>query len=107
MNDFWLAIIGVAFGTIGTIITQSVQHCLRTKNERKRDKKRKGLLRTMLDNPGPDGWRKMETMAAVIGADREETARLLIELDARANEKAGGNDVWAYIKDKPLPNPSE
>ena len=45
----------------------------------------------------------METMANVIGASRDEAARLLIELDARASET--GHDVWAFIKDKPIPKP--
>jgi hypothetical protein len=58
----------------------------------------------MLDNPGPTGWRRMETLSGVIGASRDETARLLIEVDARCSEKvADGNDVWAYVKNKPLP----
>jgi len=107
MNDFWLGIIGVAVGTVGTILAQWVLHYLKTAGQRKRDKKRKALLEQMLNNPGPKGWRKMTTMSGVIGADREETARLLIEMDARANEKEEGNDVWAYVKDKPLPHPKK
>jgi len=47
----------------------------------------------------------MKTLSGVIGATRNETARLLIELDARASET--GNDVWAYIKDKPIPGGGE
>ena len=47
----------------------------------------------------------MTTLSSVIGASREETARLLIELGARGNEKANGNDVWAFIINKPLPPP--
>jgi len=43
----------------------------------------------------------METLSGVIGVGRDEAARLLIEIDARASET--GNDAWAYIKDKPLP----
>jgi hypothetical protein len=55
----------------------------------------------MLDNPGPDGWRKMQALSGVIGASRDETALLLIDIGARASET--GNDVWAYIAQKPLP----
>jgi hypothetical protein len=43
----------------------------------------------------------METLSGVIGATRDETAQLLIEIDARASET--GSDTWAYIKNKPLP----
>ncbi|KPQ06085.1 MAG: hypothetical protein HLUCCA12_12815 [Rhodobacteraceae bacterium HLUCCA12] len=68
---------------------------------RERDLKRKAMLRQMLNNPGAQGWRSMKTMSGVIGANREETARLLIEIGARASET--GNHVWALTKNKPLP----
>lgn len=65
----------------------------------------KGVLKDILDRPGKDGWRNMETLSRVIGCDRETTARLLIEIGARGSETE--NDVWAYIKDKPLPTSDE
>ncbi len=101
MSDFWAGIIGVVVGGGVTVISQLVIHHCKTETARKRDEKRKSLLTEMLNNPGPEGWRKMGTMANVIGANREETARLLIELDARASES--GTDVWAFVKNKPLP----
>ena len=107
MNNFWLGVVGAMIGSGVTLMGQWVKHRWETDAARKRDEKRKSLLRHMLNNPGPTGWRNMSTMAGVIGASREEAARLLIEIDARASEKAAdGNDVWAYIKDKPLPDPS-
>jgi hypothetical protein len=106
MTVFWLGILGVTIGSGVTLVGQWIKHRWETKAARDRDEKRKALLRQMLDNPGPKGWRRMEAMSGVIGADREETARLLIEIDARSSEKAAdGNDVWAYIKKKPLPSP--
>ena len=72
-----------------------------TSADRALDKKRKEHLKSMLEKPGPTGWRKVKTLSSVIGANRETTTRLLIELDARGSES--GNDSWAYIKDKPLP----
>lgn len=104
MNEFWAAIIGVVVGGVVTTLGHLIIHHWQTANERQRDEKRKAMLTRMLNNPGPSGWRKMETMAGVIGATREETARLLIELDARASET--GNDVWAFTKNKPLPSPT-
>ena len=101
MEEFWAGIIGVAVGAVLTIVGQWLQHLWQSSEMRKRDKKRKSILKQLLDNPGPNGWREMETLSGVIGADRDEAARLLIEIDARASET--GNDVWAYIKDKPLP----
>ena len=101
MLKAWIGLLGVVVGSGLTIAGQFFMHRLETAQKRDRDDRRKELLKQMLDNPGPDGWRKMSTMAGVIGAERDETARLLIELGARASET--GNDVWAYLKDKPLP----
>ncbi len=104
-GEFWAGIIGVAVGSGLTILGQYLVHRWQTGAERKRDLKRKAMLTNMLNKPGKTGWRKMTTLAAVIGASREETARLLIELDARASET--GNDVWAFVKDKPIPEPDK
>ncbi len=101
MGEFWAGIIGVVVGGVVTLAGQWLQHRWKTAESRKRDEKRKELLREMLNNPGPEGWRDMKTMSGVIGASRDETARLLIEIAARASETE--KDVWAYIKDKPLP----
>ena len=51
-------------------------------------------------NAEKGGWRKMSTLSGVIGASRDETARLLISIKARGSES--GEDVWALIKNKPL-----
>lgn len=104
MTEFWAVIIGVVLGSVLTILGQWLKHQWETREARERDRKRKSLLRQMLDNPGPTGWREMSTMSGVIGMSRDETARLLIEIDARASE--AGKDVWAYLKDKPLPDPN-
>ncbi len=101
MGEFWAGIIGVVVGGAVTIVGHWLLHRWQTAAARKRDDKRKAMLTEMLESPGPTGWRKMETTANVIGASREETARLLVELDARASES--GADVWAFVKDKPLP----
>jgi len=93
--------IGVVLGSALTIGGQWLKHLWQTSDARERDKKRKSMLEHMLENPGPNGWRKMETLSGVIGATRDETAQLLIEIDARASET--GSDTWAYIKNKPLP----
>jgi len=101
MSDFWWGVLGTTIGSATTLFGQWVKFCWESHKAREFDEKRKVLLRSMLDKPGPAGWRKMSTMSQVIGASREDTARLLIELGARASETGG--DVWAYIEDKPLP----
>jgi hypothetical protein len=103
MDEFWSAIVGVLAGSGVTIFGQWLKHRWETNETRQRDEKRKAMLRQMLNNPGRTGWRRMETMSGVIGATRDETARLLIEIDARSSES--GSDVWAFLKKKPLPDP--
>lgn len=103
-SEFWAGIIGVVAGGVVTTLGHLIVHNRQTADARKRDEKRKAILTEMLENPGPEGWREMNTMANVIGANRDETARLLIDLDARASET--GKDVWAFIKDKPIPKPN-
>lgn len=101
MSIFWWGVIGTTVGSAVTLLGQWVKYWWETHRARKFDDARKALLRQLLDNPGDTGWRKMSTLSGVIGANREETARLLIELGARASET--GTDVWAYIRDQPLP----
>lgn len=101
-TEFWAGTIGAVVGGLITLFGQWLFYLWQSRDARKRDKKRKDLLKNMLDNPGKEGWRKLETMAHVIGASDEETCRLLIELDARASETGSGG--WALIKNKPLPS---
>jgi hypothetical protein len=102
MSSFCLSILGVFIGSAITLMGQWLKHRWENSEARNRDNGRKTLLRQMLDNPGLDGWRKMTTMSRVIGATRDETARLLIDVGARASETEV--DVWAYLKNKPLPH---
>ena len=101
MGEGLIGLLSVVVGGLGQFLLDHFRHDRETKAQRELDEKSKAYLKSMLDNPGPTGWHKMETLSSVIGASRDETARLLIEFNARASES--GNDVWAYIKDKPIP----
>src|SRR4051812_10080642 len=105
MATFCETILASLIGGSIAIAGQYAGHQIQTAAARRRDDKRRAVLRSMLANPGPQGWRSLKTMANVIGATEDEAARLLIEIDARADEKGGG--IWAYIKDKPLPKPTD
>jgi len=48
------------------------------------------------DNRFPEKGRNISTLSSVIGADIEETKRLLIEVGARGSEKNDGK--WGFIK---------
>lgn len=98
----WTGLTGTIVGALATLFAQWAKHQWETGEQRNRDKSRKALLAKMLNSPGSTGWRRMETLSHVIGANRDETARLLVDMGARGSEN--GNDVWAWIKDKPLPS---
>ena len=102
MTDFWMGVLGAGIGSAITLFGQWFKHRWETNEGRRRDEGRKAMLREMLNNPGPTGWRKMATLSGVVGASRDETARLLIDIEARASETA--KDTWAYLKNKPLPS---
>lgn len=92
------ALIGAA-AAIGGVVLKDV---LERRRRDADDAPRKALLLQMLTNrPSGVEWRKMETLSRVIGASREQTARLLISIGARGSEAE--NDVWALISEKPLP----
>ena len=105
MDEFWLGIIGVGVGvavsSIGQFAIDHFRHERETKAQRELDDRRKGILEGALKNrpPGKE-WRKLQTLSRIIGADYENTTRLLIEIGARGSEKE--NEVWALLSEKPL-----
>lgn len=101
MGDFWLGIIGVFIGIAVTLLADWLKHLWQTKGQRDLDARRKSMLTKMLKNrPKNTEWRKLETLASVIGADFPTTTRLLIELGARGSEEEEA--VWALLENKPL-----
>ena len=105
MTDFGQTILASIIGGVITLAAQYIMHRIQTGKVREVDTKRSALLGRMLNNPGPLGWRNLTTMSHVLGASEQETARLLIEMDCRASETGSGG--WAYIRDKPLPGPTD
>ena len=103
---FWIAIIGILGGVVGSILTlvgNIFFHWLKEKPRRDFDKRRIKILEEMLsDVRFPDKWRNLSTLSAVIGANETETKRLLIEARARGSEKADGK--WGLIKNHPFPS---
>jgi hypothetical protein len=66
------------------------------------DRLRKKLLMEMLtDDRFKERKRRLETLMRVIGADRETTTRLLVELGARGSEE-DDNDLWMLSKKHPF-----
>lgn len=95
-----IGLAGVLAGSLITLASQLLTHCLKQRAERAKDNPRRKLLKAMLKDSRFE-WRRLDTLAHVIGADYETTKRLLLEIEARASEN--GEDLWALISDKPLP----
>jgi len=103
-TDVWVAVIGfvgVAVGALigvgGTLLLQWMQ----SRPKRKLDRQRTTLLTSMLEDARfPNRWRKLSTMARVIGASETTTTRLLIGLSARGSENDDG--LWGLVKHHPL-----
>lgn len=101
----WIALIGLAGAMVGSLLTiggNIFLHWLKKKPQKDLDKKRIAMLKTMLDDDRfPGKWRKLSTLSSVIGADEQETKRLLFEAGARGSEKVDGK--WGLIKNHPFP----
>lgn len=97
----WKLVVSGVIGGVLTVSGQLVVERAKTRNQRKLDKGRIKLLRKMLDKD-EKGWRPMDTLSRAIGANEEETARLLIEIGARGSDLDDGKNVWGYIKHNPL-----
>lgn len=101
-TQFWIAFVGVVGAIVGSLLTifgNIIVEFLKNKNERKIDKKRQEILKSMLEDAAFD-WRTLETLAAVIGCDEEKTKNHLIAICARGSEKNDGK--WGLISRHPL-----
>jgi hypothetical protein len=95
------ALIGAAIGGASTIVGNIVTHWLANRRSEKLDVKRKARLRTMLTGD-EYVWRSIGALSSAIGADKEKTASLLIEIDAR--QSISNNDSWALVSRRPFPD---
>ena len=101
MAEFVSGLLGSFIGAAAALADVWLTHHLQSRQQNLRDEGRRAMLRRMLDNKPPDTeWRYLTTMARVIGASKDETARLLIDIGARGSETE--SEGWAYIEDKPL-----
>jgi hypothetical protein len=103
-TDFWVAVIGFIGVAVGALIGVGgtlLLHWMQSRPKSKLDRQRTTLLTSMLeDTRFPNRWRKLSTMARVIGASEATTTRLLIGLSARGSENDDG--LWGLVKHHPL-----
>lgn len=58
-----------------------------------RDRKRKRILQSMLNDPTYE-WRKLSTLARAVGASEEKTRELLISIGARGSAASDADELW-------------
>ena len=103
-TQFWIAVVGilgVVVGSLATIGGNLLLNWLQGRKQKALDVARENLLRQMLTERD---WRKLSTLARVIGADANETRRLLIAIKARGSElpKEDNDETWGLISKHPL-----
>ena len=103
-TQFWIAIVGLMGAVVGSVIMilgNIFLHQLQNRRARKLDEARKRLLLDMLKSKD---WRRLTTLARVIGANPDETKRLLIDAGARGSEKRRDDDdeAWGLLSKHPL-----
>jgi predicted acylesterase/phospholipase RssA len=95
-------VIGTLLGAIvGSLSTVLFTEYLKSRRADRLDAARQDLLTRMLQDKR-FSWRKLETLAHVIGADENTAKRLLLEVGARASED--GSETWGLISRNPLPS---
>lgn len=90
---------GVIAGVVITVLGNFALEWFRAKDDRKLAVEREKILMKMLNHP-EYSWRKIQTLAAVIGCDEEKTKGHLINIGARGSEKSDGK--WGLISKHPL-----
>lgn len=95
-----IGVIGAVIGSISTLMGQWLVHYLKRRDEIQKDELRRNLLKKMLEDERFE-WRSFKTLMHVIGSDEQKTQQLLLEIGARASED--GQELWALISKKPLP----
>jgi len=101
-TKFWIALVGLIGAIAGSLLTLVGSFALewfKRKPQRDIDCARQKLLRQML-NEKAFQWRKLSTLAAVIGCDEEQTKNHLIAIGARGSEANDGK--WGLISRHPL-----
>jgi hypothetical protein len=64
------------------------------------------LLKQLLNDPNHE-WRKLSTLARVIGSSEADTRRLLINIKARGSETDATGESWGLIARHPFASMAE
>jgi hypothetical protein len=99
MDSGLAAVIGSVVGGAGTFAATWLNAHLTRKRPDPSEVAAKTLLRTLLLD-GRFRWRKLPTLANVVGTDEQTVRRLLLEIGARGSTKDG--QLWGLLSRNPL-----
>jgi hypothetical protein len=99
MDSGWAAIIGSAVGGIGTFAATWLSGYLNRKRPDPSEEAAKTLLRKMLEAPQWK-WRRIKTLANVVGTDEATVRHFLLEIGARGSMSDPGH--WGLVSRNPL-----
>lgn len=94
-----IAAIGVFVGALTNVLGSLLLEWHRGKESKKSDKLRQKILKKMLEDPRFE-WRKLSTLAAVVGCTEEQAKDHLVAISARGSETNEGQ--WGLISRNPL-----
>ena len=100
MADGGWVVLGATIGTVGSVATTWLNAWLvrRHDPEREYDAAVKALLKALLEK-GPR-WRRISTLASVIGLDRKLTKEYLVVIGARGSQT--DPELWGLVTRNPL-----
>lgn len=99
MDNGWAVILGGAVGVIGTWGTTWLNHYYERSQKNESEESAKALLKELLEVPEYK-WRKIDTLANVVGTNQATVRRLLLEIGGRGSVKNGS--LWGLISRNPI-----
>lgn len=103
MDSGLAAVFGAAIGVFGTLGTTWLNHHFAQEKPNPAEKAAKELLENLLNRP-KWRWRRLDTLANVVGTDEATVRRLLLEIGARGSMTDGR--LWGLVSRNPVADQS-
>jgi hypothetical protein len=102
MDSGWAVVLGGAVGVIGSWGTSWLNHYFAQSQKDEGEEAAKTLLRDLLGTP-EYRWRRVDTLANVVGVNELTVRRLLLECGARGSMRNG--KYWGLVSRNPILSP--
>lgn len=102
MDSGWAVVLGGMVGVIGTWGTTWLNHRYAQAQKNEQEEAAKALLKELLETPEYH-WRRIDTLANVVGVNEPTVRRLLLEIGARGSMRNG--KYWGLVSRNPIRSP--